>query len=324
MTKKVDIFVAGNSKSGTTALCGYLGRHPDLALSRPKEPNFFASDLCHANPEGAFRQMTEAEYDACFPVGARLLADGSACYLYSKVAATAIARHNPDARIIVVFREPVDFLVSYHLQMLRNPASEGEVISDFAEALAAEPERRAGARIPHGCRVPQLLFYRERIKYAEHLQRFLDVFPKEQVRVYLYDDFRNDNHGVVADAFRFLELEPPAALKREEVNAAVRIKSPRLFRALQDLAHGRKYFAPLKRAGKAILPEVMRRAAMQSAQRALGSAEKGTVPDELRRRLKAEFREEVEAFGDLTGRDVAALWGYTPASVRASERATTS
>jgi hypothetical protein len=174
-----------------------------------------------------------------------------------------------------------------------------------------------GARIPQGCRVPQLLFYRERIRYAEHLQRFLDVFPKDQVRVYLYDDFRNDNKGVVEDAFRFLDLDPPVALEHEEVNTAVRIKSPRLFRVLQDIAHGRKYFAPLKHLGKAVVPGSIRRTALQSAQRALGSAEKGRVPNELRRRLHAEFREEVEAFGELIGRDVAALWGYRPAAVDA-------
>lgn len=313
--KRVDAFVAGNSKSGTSAVCAYLDRHASVVLSRPKEPNYFARDLTHEYPEGAFSRMSEDEYEACFSGDGDVRIDGSACYLFSTDAARLIADHNPEARIIAVFREPVDFLFSYHLQMLRNPVSEGETIADFASALEAENDRREGRRLPRGCRVPQLLLYRERVRYAEHLSRFLDRFPRDQIRVYLYDDFRADNLAVASDALRFLGLDPAIPDTTQEVNRAVRIRSPRTFRVLQDVAHGRNGFGLVRRAAKAVLPASVRRKAMRAAQNSLGAEEKGSVPDDLRHALMGELQSEVEAFGQLIGRDVASMWGYRSANV---------
>ncbi len=310
--KKVELFVVGNSKSGTSALCDYLDQHPDLCLSDPKEPNYFADDFTHAFPEGAFYRLSPSEYERCYEraTPGQKLVDGSACYLYSHVAAQAIYDYNPDARIVAIFREPVDFLLSYHLQMLRNVAAEGEVIRELGDALAAEADRKEGKRIPAGCRVPAMLFYRDRIRYAEQLQRFIDVFPSENIRVYLYDEFRSDNAAVVRDVYSLVGVEPDFHPSRTEVNQASRTRAPRLARAVQDLAHGRGAMGGLNKAIKSVVPTAMRRRVLGSVTDSLAVAGKGEIDAALREQLMTEFRQDVVEFGEILGRDLLEHWGY--------------
>ena len=64
-----DFFIAGNSKSGTTALYHFLAQHPEVCMSNPKEPNFFATDFLHEEGVGAFDRRTCEEYQQCFSEG---------------------------------------------------------------------------------------------------------------------------------------------------------------------------------------------------------------------------------------------------------------
>jgi len=106
--------MVGNSKSGTSAIYFALQQHPDIFMCTPKEPNHFATDLCAGVTEGTFVQMSEVEYLALFhdDAGSAVSGDASACYLYSKDAAKKIYGFNPEAKILIILREPVAFLVA--------------------------------------------------------------------------------------------------------------------------------------------------------------------------------------------------------------------
>ncbi|NLF38083.1 sulfotransferase, partial [bacterium] len=100
-----DFFIVGAPKSGTTALHAYLGRHPSIFVPARKEPHFFGSDI--VSP--AFVRDRDA-YLSLF-AGATTEArvgEASIWYLYSKRAAREIKEFNPDARIIIMLRNPVD------------------------------------------------------------------------------------------------------------------------------------------------------------------------------------------------------------------------
>ncbi|MEM8556263.1 MAG: sulfotransferase [Bacteroidota bacterium] len=307
-------FIVGNSKSGTTAMSRFLEQHPDLFVCRPEEPNFFATDFCRdPDPTGLFHPRPEADYLAMFEEAqpGQRCGEASACYLYSEEAIANIAAFDPDARLIAIFREPVSFLRSYHVQLLKNPIKEGESEQDFERALALEAARRRGEQIPEGCLVPEFLFYSERVRYAEHLARVYQHVPKEQVLVLIYEDFRRDNPGTVRRVFEYLGVDPDFAPAFEQHNNGGQVvKSRRAQGLVHQLEHGRGPFGAVKRLAQAVVPAPVRKRLVKAAyQKAvLRTAER---PDEaLVAYLKQQFLPEVAAFSTLIGRDMVAEWGY--------------
>ena len=93
----------------------YLDQHPDILMSSLKEPYYFAEDL---NIPWKIRNLDDylsLFYDRDNSV---YCGESSPLYMYSKTAASSISRYNPKARILVMLRNPVDFLWSLHGQYL--------------------------------------------------------------------------------------------------------------------------------------------------------------------------------------------------------------
>ena len=306
-------FIVGNPKGGTTALYRFLRAHPGVFMCHPKEPKFFATDFTrHEGPGLPYVRRTEAEYRALFDAAqpGQRCGEASTWYLYSREAAANIHAFAPDARIIAMLREPVDFLHSYYLHLRRAPASEGENAPDFETALALEPERRQGRRLPPGCLLPEFLFYSERVRYAEQLGRYLRRFGAARVKVVLYDDFRRDNAAVYRDVLRFLDIDADFRPPFEAHNRGRALRSKPMQRLLHTVTFGEGWAAPLKPVLKRLVPEAPRRHLVQGFKRRFVFAPKQTLAPELVQRLKPRFREEVAALGALLDRDLLTLWGY--------------
>jgi len=109
-----------------------------------KEPLYFGDDLTRR-----YGRMSEEQYLALFREArtSQRVGEASSWYLYSTSAAREIAAFAPEARIIVMIRNPVDVMYAEHSQLIFNVE---EDITDFGAALAAEPERRRGERMPPG------------------------------------------------------------------------------------------------------------------------------------------------------------------------------
>jgi hypothetical protein len=307
------VFIAGNSKSGTSALYQFLKVHPDVFMSSPKEPNYFARDfLRDPDPAGSFHPHSLDWYLGLFEHARpdQICGEASAVYLYSSVAAREIHAFNPDARLVFILREPVSFLHSYHLQQLKNPVTEGEDEKDFEKALALEPFRRQGQRLPKGCLVPELNYYSERIRYAAHLQRYLEVFDRSQLLILLYDDFRRDNAGTYRQVLAFLGLNPNFTPDFRTVNEGSKLRSKSMQQLMRRLTFGQGWAAPVKALAKRLLPAPMRKKLVQQAYDTLVFEPKDEVDPILAARLKAQFRPEVEHISTLLGRDLVTLWGY--------------
>ncbi|HTY95426.1 MAG TPA: sulfotransferase [Solirubrobacteraceae bacterium] len=300
-------FIVGHSKSGTTALYEMLKRHPQLFLPDFKEPSYFAADLRPRVKQPVPEPETLAEYLPLFApaLPSQIAGEASSLYLYSREAAAAIARAVPDARIIAILREPASFLHSLHLQLVQNRLEDHK---DLAQALALESERRAGRAIPASCYRPQALFYSERVRYLEQLRRYHAVFPREQVLVLIYDDFRTDNAGTVRTVLRFLGVDPDAELPAVEANPSVAVRSLRLDAFRHRLGGGAN--AP-QRSGEAppTLGGRARRLVGRAARRAL--YESPPEPDErLMCELRRNLEGEVRSLGEYLDRDLVTLWGY--------------
>lgn len=174
-----------------------------------------------------------------------MVGESSVFYLFSKQAAAEIAHYNPDAKIIIMLREPVAFLYSLHSQGLY---SGNETETDFAKALALEAVRRQGEQLPSTVHFPSRLYYREHLQIAEQIERYLEHFPKEQIKIILFDDFKRHTERVVRDVLTFLDLDVAHMPNLVNHNQNTRMRSQRLARIIQDPEH------PITSTAKRLLP----------------------------------------------------------------------
>jgi len=121
MERSVNLFIVGAAKSGTTTLYKLLGQHPDVFVGDKKEPHYFARDLFV--PSRNYRRkicLTWDEYLYNYRncSNERYLLDASVYYMYFEEVAQRLFEYNPDAKIIMICREPVARFYS-HYKMLR-------------------------------------------------------------------------------------------------------------------------------------------------------------------------------------------------------------
>ncbi len=306
-----DFFVVGHPKCGTTALHEMLKVHPEIYMPDRKEPWFFAEELHDSTPprpEGTPRTLTE--YSTWF-TGAgpgQIVGEATAYYLWSRNAAANIAEVNPQARIVAILREPASFLHSLHLQLLEIYT---EVETDLERALELEADRRTGRSIPRYTYFPRMLMYSDFVRYAEQLQRLHDVFPAEQVKVLIYDDFRADNAGTVREVRRFLGVDDSGPVVALEANPTVRPRSQMLNELVHAVGVGRGPVShAVKETIKAVTPAGPRRLALQGLKRRAVFAPALPPDESVMRRLRIRYKHEVAAASEYLQRDLVGLWGY--------------
>lgn len=293
--KRPDFFIVGAFKAGTTALYEYLGQHPQVFMPFHKEPMYFGADL-----DPRYARMSERDYLRLFAEARpdQRVGEASPWYLYSRTAAGEIKDFSPEAQIIVMLRNPVDVMHAQHSQLLFNRR---EDIADFAQALAAEADRRAGRRIPPGALRREALFYRRSVRFSEQLARYFDVFGRECVRVIVFDDLREDPASVVRSTFEFLGVDPEQAVDLTVHNPNRRVRLGFVQRLVYRPPGPLKRLVPKLRR----LPLVHRfRDVVVAANSA--AAARDPMGSELREQLTAEMAPEVEALGGLIGRDLSA------------------
>ncbi len=306
-----DFYIVGHPKCGTTALHEMLRRHPQIFMPSLKEPWFFGEELHESappRPGGTPRTLTEyAEWFAQAGVGQRI-GEASPFYLGTGTAAANIARVRPDARIIAILREPASFLFSLHLQLLELYI---EVEKDFGKATELEQERRLGRSVPRYTFWPRMLLYSDHVHYVEQMQRFYAVFPAEQIKLLIYDDFRADNEGTVRGVMRFLGVEDSGPLATVEANPTVRPRSQTLNELVHAVGVGRGPVSHrFKEMIKSVTPAGPRRRALYALKRQLVFGPPRAPDEEVMRRLRLRYTDQVVALSEYLDRDLVALWGY--------------
>ena len=197
-----DFLVIGAARAGTTAIYSYLRQCPDIFMPRVKEPNFFAFEgeaLACAGPgaddinNSVTSLVAYRDLFATAPHGT-LTGEASPLYLFAAKAAARIRHHTPDARLVVVLRNPVEQAFSHFLYATKQRI---EPLEDFTEALHREPERLAQNWQP-------LFGYSSFPRYGEQIERYLALFPRDQILIRLYEDFQTDPAHLMQDIFRHI------------------------------------------------------------------------------------------------------------------------
>jgi hypothetical protein len=297
--KKPDVFIVGAPKCGTSAMDQYLGAHPDIYMAK-KEMHAFGSDL-RFGPQ--FYRRDQEAYLAEFANrnGEHRAGEASVWYLFSTQAAAEIHAFNPEARIIIMLREPAEMLYSLYYQFRFDG---NEHLPTFEEALAAEAERRAGRRITRQTYLAQGLVYRDTARYTEQVRRYYDVFGRERVHVINYDDLADDVRGVYCRALEFLGVDPTRIeTDFQVINGNKSVKHSALRGLLNDpllrstaVAIGRRLPRPVF----AALHDVERRLWKINSR----SEKRPPLAPETRAQLQREFAPEVERLSQLLGRDL--------------------
>jgi hypothetical protein len=294
-----NFFVLGAAKSGTTSLYLYLMQHPQIYMSPVKEPRYFAfgeRTLDWRGP-GDDRLMKEtvgtlADYEALFDAVTAETAIGEASPSYLSTAGTAarIHQHVPEAKFIAILRDPVERAHSAFLHRVR---SGDEPLRDFADAVDAEPQRIADG----WSYVWQLV---QRGFYHRQLLPYFDLFGRDRIRIYLYEEWRSDNVSVLQDIFRFLDVDDAFVPHiRQWDNSSSGTRSSRLERILRDPGG----FRALKRLP--VFTKERRRQLVASLVRLNHCP--SPAPRAARRRLVPTYREDILELQDLIQRDLS-VW----------------
>jgi hypothetical protein len=297
--RKPDFFIVGAPKCGTTAMDHYLAVHPEIFMAR-KELHHFGADLCFS-PQ-FYRRGSEA-YLAEFKAaqGHRRAGESSVWYLFSEQAAAGIKAFNPDARVIIMLRNPVEMLHSLYHQFRFDG---NEQLPTFQEALAAENDRRAGQRLSRQHYFAQGLAYRETARFTRQVQRYFQVFGRDRAHVIIYDDFAADPGAVYRRTLEFLDV-PPIPLKNgfEAINGNKQIKNPVLRALLNDPWMRRSLIALRPCLPQAVFEALGKTEARLRKMNTVPAARQPLDP-ELRRSLDREFAPEVERLSALLQRDL--------------------
>lgn len=202
--KKPNFFIIGAPKCGTSALSEYLRSHPNVFFSEPKELHFFNEDFANglaANMSDYLRYFEGATEDHA------AVGEGSVFYLRSEVAVPNILSFQPDARFIVMLRNPVDIVYSLHSRAVY---ALDEDVTNFAEAWRLQGERKQGRYLPRLCREPKVFLYGEMCLLGRQMERLYMTTSRERVKVIFFEDFVNDTRDVYEDVLDFLGLESDA------------------------------------------------------------------------------------------------------------------
>jgi hypothetical protein len=202
-TEPVVFFVVGASKSGTSSLNEYLEQHPDVRMIKYKDiACFFCSD--YGMP------ISLDEYKAMlFPSDRDYKATGDCCHTYLTDPQSAEWIHSefPNAKIIVILRNPADRAFSQYHWLVANGY-------EYAETFETALEMEAGRFLRNVRKQPELVQgYRENYLYfrtglySRQVARYLEVFPRENILFVKFDDLKKDGQQVLADIFSFIEVD---------------------------------------------------------------------------------------------------------------------
>ena len=288
---RLDFCVLGAPNSGKSALQGYLWTHPRVFMPA-SEPNFYADDVTEYGSDLP-RPKNRQAYRALFAGAAegQLLGEMSGRYLFSERAVPSLLRDSPDARFILMLRNPVDMAHSIHSHLLRNSWEDER---SFEKAWELQEARAAGKRIPPGCKRPKILLYRDRCSFAPHIERLFQQVPRERVLVHLFEEFFADLRGSYLRTLAFLGLPDDGRTHFERVNEHGVARS----RLLLHLALHPPFYRPLKRAFNTL----GLRPGLAFFRWTVGKESSAPMDKSFRRRLAAEFQPDIARLESILGR----------------------
>ena len=194
----VDFFIVGAPKAGTTSLFYYLNKNKGICMSSIKEPNFFSSQDLKIQKIYYDSLILDnlKEYERIFTPKNKqqIIGEASVSYLFYPNVANRIFDYNPRSKIIIILRDPVERAFSHYSMDLRL----GHVKLSLDELFDL------------GLNNKDNLFFQQYIllgQYYEQVNRYIEVFGRENICVKFYDELKLDASSFYSDILKFLQQE---------------------------------------------------------------------------------------------------------------------
>lgn len=286
--KKPNFFIIGAPKCGTTSLAKWLGVHPNIYVSKIKEPHYFYTDgsskfITIHGWEDYIRLFNDATSEH-YAIG-----EASVFYLFSKEAVKNILSQFPDAKFIVLLRNPVEMAASLHWQEVY---SENEHIIDFEKAWEVQEMRVQGKMITAKCKEPRHLVYGEVCKLGDQMERLLAEVTQKNIHILFLEDVVSDPQIAYVNVLRFLEIDDSFVtdFNPENTSKSVRfgllrklLKASGSFKKLIRIQHSTGLLAPICKFNTS-------------------SGTKPAVSNDFKAKLQCYFRTDIEKLELITGR----------------------
>lgn len=229
-----NFFIVGVPKAGTTSIFHYLDQHPEVYMSPVKEPCYFATEVrparfCDDLQPRIARELQKlqeylsgpmrdkrpggmvlewADYLKLFAAvrEEKAVGEASVAYLWSETAPHNIASKIPDARTIMILRDPADRAFSHYLHAV----TLGNIRRSFRDQIAL-----AAGDHPNKFSLDDLQILEIGL-YYEQVKRYLDLFPKANVFIRFYEDLRDRPAQFVSELLEFLNVNPDFAIDRSQ------------------------------------------------------------------------------------------------------------
>jgi hypothetical protein len=193
--RTVDFVICGTQKGGTTALDAYLRDHPEVCMANRKETHYFDNEeyFRYQNPD-------YSKYHAFFSPTKRhrIIGETTPIYMYWRESPKRIFEYNPEIKIIIILRNPIDRAYSHwNMERLRNADN-----LPFKKAIYTEIDRCRKA-LPYQHRV---FSYIDRGRYLEQLRRIWTHFSKERTLILKHEDLKNSPLATLGQVTSFLGI----------------------------------------------------------------------------------------------------------------------
>tara|TARA_B100000963_G_scaffold110976_1_gene96567 strand:+ start:3097 stop:3945 length:849 start_codon:yes stop_codon:yes gene_type:complete len=189
---KVNTFIVGAPKAGTTSLHYYLSQHTNVSMSSVKEPNYFSSKEVKSLFYNSKCIEDSIEYHKLFSSEKKLIrGEASVSYLFYKEVPKRIHEYNPNSKILIMLRKPTERAFSHYLMDYRL----GFCSKKFDDILA-------NPNVHHQ-------FFQQYIElgnYYSQVKEYFKIFGKEQIMIILYDDFKTNTSEVMSKVYNFLKI----------------------------------------------------------------------------------------------------------------------
>ena len=265
-----------------------------------KSSFFLADDYPHLRQQHFLR--SEEDYLRLFS-GAddsqhSIVGEGSTNYLRSATAVSNALELNPNAKFIVMLRNPINVAHAFHMEQL---FARNEDVKSFEEAWSLQTARKNGLAIPNSCRAPECVLYGEIALFSQQIERFFHLVPPSQRLVLLQEDLLCDTLGVYKQTLEFLELDYDDRVVFPVVNGSHSHRSEFIAHLILSPPHvleGPIFY----------LRGLLRRRKPRSAEWIKSLLKKDTVREELSDIFKNElmdyFRSDIDITEEIIGRNL--------------------
>jgi hypothetical protein len=290
-----NFIIIGAAKSGTTSIYNYLQQHPQIFMTDKKETNFFVYEnkmpeyYWWGSPsESILKSISDLDqYQTLFQGREeKALGEASVLYLYDQSAPERIAKYIPRVKLIAILRNPVDRAYSHYMNLRRDGR---EPHADFLQALQEEQIRKEN-------NWSWDYFYTDFGYYHQQLLRYYELFPNQNIRVFLYEDLVSKPQELLIEIFNFLGVNPTFT---PDISFRFNPSGEPKSLWLQKTVVGESKFKDII---KLLLPQNLRR---QIRQNLFGyNLQKIPMEQETRKYLSSLFASDIKNLQDLLHRDL--------------------